>query len=66
MRLPSLPGAAVDFGEAGLRRFLDVEGTLQATVLAAQAFTSLIRSWSSPPRSARATTCPIGSSTSPL
>jgi membrane protein len=42
VRLPSLPGAAVDFGEASLRRFLDVEGTLQATVLAAQAFTSLI------------------------
>jgi membrane protein len=42
VKLPSLPGAAVDFGEAGLRRFLDVEGTLQATVLAAQAFTSLI------------------------
>ena len=36
------PRAAVDFGEASLRRFLDVEGTLQATVLAAQAFTSLI------------------------
>jgi membrane protein len=42
VRLPSLPGAALDFGEASLRRFLDVEGTLQATVLAAQAFTSLI------------------------
>ena len=42
MRLPSLPGAALDFGETSLRRFLDVEGTLQATVLAAQAFTSLI------------------------
>jgi membrane protein len=42
VNLPSLPGAAVDFGEASLRRFLDVEGTLQATVLAAQAFTSLI------------------------
>lgn len=42
MRLPSLPGAAVDFGEQCLRRFLEVEGTMQATVLAAQAFTSLI------------------------
>jgi membrane protein len=42
VRLPSLPGAVVDFGEASLRRFLSVEGTLQATVLAAQAFTSLI------------------------
>lgn len=42
MRLPSLPGAIVEFGEACFRRFLEVEGTLQATVLAAQAFTSLI------------------------
>ena len=42
MRLPSLPGAVVEFGETSVRRFLSVEGTLQATVLAAQAFTSLI------------------------
>ena len=42
MKLPSLSGAVVDFGEGSLRRFLDIEGTLQATVLAAQAFTSLI------------------------
>jgi membrane protein len=42
VRLPSLPGAVADFGEQSLRRFLDVEGTLQATVLSAQAFTSLI------------------------
>ena len=42
MRLPSLPGAVVEFSEASFRRFLEVEGTLQATVLAAQAFTSLI------------------------
>ena len=42
MRLPSLPGAVVEFGEASLHRFLAVEGTLQATVLSAQAFTSLI------------------------
>lgn len=42
MRLPSAPGAVVEFGEDSLRRFLNVEGTLQATVLAAQAFTSLI------------------------
>src|SRR5919198_1406252 len=42
MKPPSLPGAVVDFGDASLRRFLDIEGTLQATVLAAQAFTSLI------------------------
>jgi membrane protein len=42
VKLPSLPGAVVGFGEDSLRRFLDVEGTMQATVLAAQAFTSLI------------------------
>jgi membrane protein len=42
VRRPSLPGAVIDFGEASFRRFLEVEGTLQATVLAAQAFTSLI------------------------
>jgi membrane protein len=42
VRLPNLPGAVVDFGERSLRRFLDIEGTMQATVLAAQAFTSLI------------------------
>jgi membrane protein len=42
VRLPNLPGAIVEFGEACFRRFLEIEGTLQATVLAAQAFTSLI------------------------
>jgi membrane protein len=42
VRGPSLPEALVDFGEASFRRFLDIEGTMQATVLAAQAFTSLI------------------------
>ena len=42
MRLPSLPGEVVDFGEASFRRFLEIEGTMHATVLAAQAFTSLI------------------------
>ena len=42
MKLPSVPGAVVDFGSDSLRRFVDVEGTQQATVLAAQAFTSLI------------------------
>jgi len=42
VRRPALPGEAVAFGERCLRRFLDVEGTMQATVLAAQAFTSLI------------------------
>lgn len=42
MRLPSLDAAVADFGLACLRRFIAIEGTLQATVLAAQAFTSLI------------------------
>jgi len=42
VKRPPLPGGVIDFGEDTLRRFLDVEGTLQATVLAAQAFTSLI------------------------
>jgi hypothetical protein len=42
VKLPSLPGAAVDFGADSLRRFVRVEGAQQATVLAAQAFTSLI------------------------
>lgn len=42
MRLPSLTGAVIEFGEASFRRFLEIEGTMQATVLAAQAFTSLI------------------------
>jgi membrane protein len=42
VRLPSLPGAVVEFGVTSLRRFVQVEGAQQATVLAAQAFTSLI------------------------
>ena len=42
VRRPSLPGEVVDFGERSLRRFLEIEGAMQATVLAAQAFTSLI------------------------
>jgi membrane protein len=42
VKLPSLPGAAVDFGADSLRRFVVIEGAQQATVLAAQAFTSLI------------------------
>jgi membrane protein len=42
VRLFSLPGAVSDFGERILRRFVEVEGAQQATVLAAQAFTSLI------------------------
>jgi membrane protein len=42
VRLPSLPGAVVDFATESFRRFVQVEGAQQATVLAAQAFTSLI------------------------
>jgi membrane protein len=42
VKLVSLPGAVTDFGEQSLRRFVQVEGAQQATVLAAQAFTSLI------------------------
>jgi membrane protein len=42
VKRPSIPGAVVDFGEESLRRFVEVEGTLHATVLSAQAFTSLI------------------------
>jgi membrane protein len=42
VKLLSLPGAVTDFGERSLRRFVEVEGAQQATVLAAQAFTSLI------------------------
>lgn len=42
MKLFALPGAVTDFGERSLRRFVEVEGAQQATVLAAQAFTSLI------------------------
>ena len=42
MRLPTPPGAVVDFGARTLRRFVEIEGAQQATVLAAQAFTSLI------------------------
>jgi membrane protein len=42
VRRPTLPGAVVDFGAQSLRRFVEIEGTQQATVLGAQAFTSLI------------------------
>jgi membrane protein len=42
LRLPALPRWLVDFGLRSLRRFADIEGSLQATVIAAQAFTSLI------------------------
>ena len=40
MRLPTLPGAVADFGTHSLRRFVEIEGAQQATVLGAQAFTS--------------------------
>lgn len=42
MRLPAIPGNVADFALRCLRRFLEIEGTTQATVLAAQAFTSMI------------------------
>ncbi|HZO08249.1 MAG TPA: hypothetical protein VFC77_02640 [Myxococcota bacterium] len=42
MRVPELPAAVLDFGARSLRRFVEIEGSQQATVLAAQAFTSLI------------------------
>jgi membrane protein len=42
LRLPALPSELADFGARSLRRFLDIEAAQQATVLAAQAFTSLI------------------------
>lgn len=42
MRPPSLPREVADFGIRALRRFVEIEGPQQATVIAAQAFTSLI------------------------
>ena len=42
MKLPTLPVAVLEFGSHSFRRFVQVEGAQQATVLAAQAFTSLI------------------------
>jgi membrane protein len=42
LRLPAVPRGVVDFALRALRRFLDIEGTQHATVIAAQAFTSLI------------------------
>jgi membrane protein len=42
LRLPALPGWLADFGLRSLRRFVEIEGAQQATVLGAQAFTSLI------------------------
>jgi membrane protein len=42
LKLRAWAEAPAEFGLHCLRRFIDMEGTLQATVLAAQAFTSLI------------------------
>jgi membrane protein len=42
LRLPAVPRGVADFGLRSLRRFVDIEGAQQATVIAAQAFTSLI------------------------
>jgi membrane protein len=42
LKLPTVPRGVADFGLDALRRFIQIEGTQQATVLAAQAFTSLI------------------------
>jgi membrane protein len=42
LRLPAIPRGVADFGLRVLRRFVQIEGPQQATVIAAQAFTSLI------------------------
>jgi membrane protein len=42
LKLPAIPAGVVDFALRSLRRFLHIEGAQQATVIAAQAFTSLI------------------------
>jgi membrane protein len=42
LKLPAIPRGVVDFGLRSLRRFIDIEGAQHATVIAAQAFTSLI------------------------
>jgi membrane protein len=42
LKLPAVPKGVVDFGLRSLRRFLHIEGAQQGTVIAAQAFTSLI------------------------
>jgi membrane protein len=42
LKLPAVPQRVADFGLRSLRRFVDTEGAQQATVIAAQAFTSLI------------------------
>ena len=42
MKSPPIPLGVADFGVRSLRRFVGIEGAQQATVIAAQAFTSLI------------------------
>ena len=42
MRLPAIPRGVADFGLRSLRRFVTIEGAQLATIVAAQAFTSLI------------------------
>jgi membrane protein len=42
LKLPAIPVGVVDFGLRSLRRFIHIEGAQHATVIAAQAFTSLI------------------------
>lgn len=42
MKSPAIPLGVADFGLRSLRRFVETEGAQQATVIAAQAFTSLI------------------------
>jgi membrane protein len=42
LKLPAVPRGVVDFGLGSLRRFVHIEGAQHATVIAAQAFTSLI------------------------
>jgi membrane protein len=42
LRLPAVPAGVGDFGLRCVRRFVEIEGPTMATVLAAQAFTSMI------------------------
>jgi membrane protein len=42
LKSPAIPLGVPDFGLRSLRRFVDIEGAQHATVIAAQAFTSLI------------------------
>jgi membrane protein len=42
LKLPAIPLGVADFGLRSLRRFFDIEGPQHATVIAAQAFTSLL------------------------